>query len=218
MHTVAVISEKGGVGKTTIALSLGVAASRNGDSVAVFDVDPQSTASLWTDRRHNEMPAVVSTQAARLSMAIQKAKAHNVAFVVIDTPPRSGPEAVEAARVADLVVMPVEPHIFSLETLAKAATMLGMAGNPPAVIVINKAPAQGAEAALASDVIDTRGLVVCPVVLHHRALHRHATNRGLVAAEISADSKAAAETDALYNYVLQTLANRKGKKGNGHKG
>src|ERR1035438_7871888 len=51
MYVVAVIAEKGGVGKTTLALDLAVTASQKGHTVAVLDVDPQATASKWTDRR-----------------------------------------------------------------------------------------------------------------------------------------------------------------------
>ena len=204
MHTVAIISEKGGVGKTTLALCLAVAASRKGP-VALFDVDPQSTAGQWSDRRTAEMPVVISTQAARLGVAIQRAKTEGVGFVVIDTPPRSGNESVEAARHANLVLIPVEAHIFSLDTVAKAATMLKIAGDRRAVFVINKAPIQGSDTALAVDYIKDQGLDVCPVILHQRAAYRHASNHGLVAAEYAATSKAAVESLDFYRYVLKTL-------------
>src|ERR1035438_9891677 len=58
MYIIAVIAEKGGVGKTTLALDLAVTASQKGHTVAVLDVDPQATASKWTDRRDNERPWV----------------------------------------------------------------------------------------------------------------------------------------------------------------
>ena len=89
MATVAVIPEKGGVGKTTMALTLAVAAVGAGRKVAVFDHDPQATAAQWTDRRKNEFPLVVATPAAR-----------------------------------DLVLVPVEPHLYALETLPKLADVL----------------------------------------------------------------------------------------------
>jgi chromosome partitioning protein len=206
MDIVAVISEKGGVGKTTIALSLAVSASRKGNQVAVFDIDPQATASQWSDTRTTEMPVVVSMQAARLSASIQRAQAQGVGFVVIDTPPRSGSEAVEAARVANLVVIPVEAHIFSLDTVAKAATMLKLAGDKTrSFFVINKAPVQGNESALAVDYIKSQGMQVCPVILHHRAAHRHASNNGLVAAEFDHTGKAAIESLDLFRYVQKIL-------------
>lgn len=199
----AVIMEKGGVGKTTIALNLAVAALQNGRNAAVIDIDPQATASNWTDRRADEKPWVVPTLTARLGHAIEQAKRQGVDFIVVDTPPHAGSDAAEAARRADLVLVPVEPHLFTLETLPKLADVLKLAGNPPALFIINKAATQGTEAASAADYIKAQGFAVCPTVIHLRAAHRHATNVGKVANEYEPDSKAAHEVLELYNYTIQ---------------
>jgi chromosome partitioning protein len=205
MHKIAVVMEKGGVGKTTIALNLAVAAVQKGRLAAVIDVDQQATASKWTDRRSEEKPWVVPTLTARLPAAIKQAEAQGVDFLVIDTPPHSGTDAVEAARSADLVLIPVEPHLFTLETVPKLADLLKMAGDPPTLFVINKAAAQGTEAANAADYIKSQGFTVCPVVLHLRAAHRHATNVGKTAPEYDAAGKAAEEAIQLYVYTYKFL-------------
>lgn len=215
MYTVAVMSEKGGVGKTTIALDLAVTAIRRGKLAAVLDIDPQATASKWTDRRAAETPWVVPTHAVRLGAAIERAASQGVELVVIDTPPHSSTDAAEAARQADFVVIPVEPHVFALDTVAKAADLLKLAGAPPACFVVNKAPSQGSEADAALAYISGLGFIACPVVLHLRAAHRHASNAGKVAAEFEAASKAASESLELYNYVLKALQQRKGHNGKG---
>jgi len=105
MYIVAVIMEKGGVGKTTVALNLAVAAVQDGRNAAVIDIDQQATASNWTDRRTTEKPWVVPTLTARLSAAIEKAREQGIDFLVIDTPPHSGMDAAEAARRADVVLL-----------------------------------------------------------------------------------------------------------------
>ena len=145
MYKIAVISEKGGVGKTTIALDLAVTATREGHKVAVLDVDQQATASKWTDRRTEESPWVVPTHAARIGASIEQARAQGVDFIVIDTPPHSSTEAAEAARRADVVIVPVEPHMFALETLGKLADLIRIAGDAPYFVVVNKAPVQGGD-------------------------------------------------------------------------
>ena len=205
MDTIAVVAEKGGVGKTTLSLTLAVAAIQAGRRVAVIDIDPQSTAAKWTDRRENEFPWVVSTHAARLAAALDQARAQGVDFVVIDTPPHSGADAAEAARRADLVLVPVEPHLYTLETLPKLADLLKLAGSAPALFVLNKAAIQGKEAQYATDFIKAQGFAVCPVIVHLRAAHRHAGNIGQAAQEYEPQGKAADEALQLYTYTVQVL-------------
>lgn len=205
MDVVAVIAEKGGAGKTTLSLDLAVTAVQKGRKAAVLDVDPQATASKWTDRRTEELPWVVPTHAVRLAAAIDQAKAQGVDFIVIDTPPHSSTDAAEAARRADIVVSPVEPHLFGLETLSKLADLLRVAGDPPSFFVVNKAPTQGNEGANAVEYIKKQGFDVCPTIIYHRAPHRHATNLGKTAAEYEANSKAAQETLQLYVYTLKLI-------------
>ncbi len=205
MYIIAVVAEKGGAGKTTIALDLAVTATSKGHKVAVLDVDPQATASKWTDRRTGDDPWVVPTHAVRIAATIEQAKGQGVDFIVIDTPPHSSTEAAEAARRADIVVSPVEPHMFGLETVEKLTDLLKIAGNPSAFVVVNKAPTQGTEGANAVEYIRRQGFTVAPVILHLRAAHRHASNVGKVAAEFEADSKAAQESLQLYTYTLQLI-------------
>ena len=205
MYVIAVIAEKGGAGKTTLSLDLAVTAVQKGHKAAVFDVDPQATASKWTDRRRDEYPWVVPTHAVRLAAAINQARTQGVDFIVIDTPPHSATDAAEAARRADVVVSPVEPHLFALETVPKLADLLKVAGNPPAFFVINKAPTQGTEGANAVEYIEKQGFRVCPTIVYLRAAHRHASNVGKVAAEFEAESKAAQESLQVYTYTIKLV-------------
>jgi len=208
LQVVAVVAEKGGVGKTTLALTLAVAAVQAGRKVAVFDLDPQATAAQWTDRRTQEFPWVVATPATRLDAAIGNAKEQGVDFIVIDTPPHAGTDAVEAARRAHLVLVPVEPHLYTLETLPKLGDLLKLAGDTPALFVVSKAAIQGKEAQDAADYIAAQGFAVCPVTLYLRAAHRHAGNLGQTAQEYEPKSKAADESLQLYMYTTQLLTER----------
>lgn len=202
---IAIVMEKGGVGKTTISLNLAVAAVQKGRKAVVIDVDSQATASNWTDRRVEEHPWIVPTHAARIGAAINQAKKQGVDFIVIDTPPHSGTDAAEASRHADIVIVPVEPHMFTLETLPKLADLLKLAGNPQTLFVINKSPTQGTEGTNAADYIKAQGFSVCPAIMHLRAAHRHATNVGKVASEYDPDSKAAQEVRQVYMYTVELM-------------
>ena len=75
MKTIAIISQKGGAGKTTIAIHLAVAAEQRGVRTAVFDLDPQASATSWSDRRKNPVPAVVAAQPPRLVNLLRRGKA-----------------------------------------------------------------------------------------------------------------------------------------------
>lgn len=210
---VAVVAEKGGVGKTTLALSLAVAAVHAGRKVAVLDLDPQATAAQWTDRRKPEFPWVVATPASRLKAAIESAQAQHVDFLVIDTPPHAGTDAVEAARSADLVLVPMEPHLYSLETLPKISDLLRLAGEVPACFVLTKSSVQGREDEDAAAFISGQGFTVCPTTLHLRAAHRHAGNVGQTAQEYEPKSKAAEEAQQIYMYTRQLLTNKEKRHG-----
>jgi chromosome partitioning protein len=73
MKVLAIISQKGGVGKTTLATALGVCAEHEGKSTAVFDLDPQASAAFWKDTRKAETPAVIALPSARLGHMLKAA-------------------------------------------------------------------------------------------------------------------------------------------------
>lgn len=213
LDVVAVVAEKGGVGKTTLSLALAVAAVQAGRKVAVLDLDPQATAAQWTDRRTPEFPWVVATPATRLRAAIENAKGQGVDFLVVDTPPHAGTDAVEAARCADLVMVPMEPHLFSLETLPKLDNLLKLAGDVPATFVVSKCSVQGRESRDAAEFIKGQGFDVCPVTLHLRAAHRHAGNVGQTAQEYDPGGKAAEEAKQVYMYTIKLLTKKGARRG-----
>ena len=74
MDVIAIIAQKGGTGKTTLVLSMAVAAQRAGRTAAIIDLDPQASASNWGDRRKANRPAIVSAQPARLSKILEAAE------------------------------------------------------------------------------------------------------------------------------------------------
>jgi chromosome partitioning protein len=88
MLTVAVIAQKGGVGKTTLALHLAVEAAKAGP-VVIIDIDPQSSAAQWADSRMAKEPSVVACPPARLAVALQAARTKGAASPSSTARPRS---------------------------------------------------------------------------------------------------------------------------------
>jgi chromosome partitioning protein len=109
MKTIAIISQKGGAGKTTVAVHLAVAAERRGLNTALFDLDPQASAASWADKRGNAAPAVVPAQAARLPALLEQAAAQSAGLVIIDSAPNADAASLAAARAADLIFDPLPP-------------------------------------------------------------------------------------------------------------
>ena len=87
LYTISIIAQKGGSGKTTLALTLAVAVEQTSRTTVVLDTDSQATACKWSAWRAAETPLVLAVQPDRLQSALATAAAHGVDMVVIDTPP-----------------------------------------------------------------------------------------------------------------------------------
>lgn len=84
MKTIAIVSQKGGAGKTTLALHLATAAEAAGLPAAIIDLDPQASAAGWGDSRQGEAPVVVALPHTRLPQGLQAATDGGAELVVID--------------------------------------------------------------------------------------------------------------------------------------
>ena len=212
MDVVAIVAQKGGTGKTTLAVSLAVAAERAGSTVAVVDLDPQSSASNWGDRREADSPVVVSTQPARLGHVLDAARVQGADLLLIDTPPRAEQAAMAAVKAAELVLIPCRTAIYDLETVATTVELVRFAGNKPCAVVLNAVPPRGPKREQATGILVSMGLQVCPAAFGHRAAFDHASALGLNAQEYELRGKAANEIELVYKFVSKLL-NSLTKKG-----
>jgi chromosome partitioning protein len=140
MPTVAVISQKGGAGKTTLALHLAAAAEEDGRTALVIDLDPQATASQWAAWRKDAPPVVIDSAPPRLSSKIEQARGQGADFIVIDTPPHADSAASAAVEAADLVLIPCRPSAFDLAAVQTTASLVRMRGKPAFVIFTAGSP------------------------------------------------------------------------------
>jgi chromosome partitioning protein len=200
VKTVVVLSQKGGAGKTTLAVHLAVAAERDGKPAVIVDLDPQASASSWSDLRAAETPAVVSAQPARLQKVLDAARDNGVRLVVIDTAPHSESASLAAARAGDLLLIPCRPAILDLRSIHSTVDLARLA-NKPAAIVLNAVPPRGGLADDAESAVKGYGLPVVPVRVTQRATYVHALTVGQTAQEYEPDSKAAEEIAALYKWT-----------------
>ncbi|WP_346380558.1 AAA family ATPase [Acidithiobacillus sp.] len=205
MFTISLVGQKGGTGKTTVALGLAVAAARAGLETAIIDLDPQATATNWRDRREVESPAVVSAQASRLKQTLEAARAGGAQLVIIDTAGRNDDSALNAARHSDLVLVPTRANVVEIETLRAVADLLRIAGNPPARVVLNGLhPSATRTADEAREMVQgVFGLECAPVHLCHRQAYADAPVTGQAPQELDEDGKAGQELDRLYQFSIE---------------
>ena len=208
MQTVTLLAQKGGTGKTSLALALAVCAADAGQIAVILDVDPQATACNWHHRRrHADAPVVSHVQPTRLRHTCATAAAQGVDLAVIDTPARTEAAALEAARLADLVVIPCRPQIYDVETIPATQQLLALAGHPSAVVILNAVPSRGQRRVeQVRTAIARFGLPVCPFTVGHRAAVGDAAALGLTVTEFQPSSPAADEARQVARWIGHVLA------------
>jgi len=199
MQTIAIISQKGGVGKTTISTHLGVAGTLDGLGVAIADVDPQSSAEEWFDERKSAAPEVIGVKAKRLPKLIEAAQEDGLDLIVIDTPAGSGEDALEACKAADLVLIPVVPAFYDIAAAIKSWSLCETV-KKPAWIILSRCPIRSAVVDEARQLLVDKGMRVGPHLVYERVACKHSAVEGRTALEWT-DPKAAEEFKTLFSWV-----------------
>ena len=215
---IGVIGQKGGTGKTPTASNIAVLAAAHGWKPVILDVDPdQASATNWGSRRGDRRPLVevIPCLPARLKHTLAAVPEQGFDLVIVDTPGRqstisteavSGPDVKDPAKgCADLVIVPCRPILADTDTLPIVKRMIGLAGNPPAFVVITVAPTQGDRHKTTIELAQEHGFQVAPVVLFNRAAYGDGYNIGLSPTELEPKGKAAQELEALYTYISKFL-------------
>jgi len=125
----AVVNLKGGVGKSTLTVSLGIALWQEGRRVLLVDADPQGTLRTWAARaaaRDLEGPPVVAIEGRALRRDLPMV-AEGFDVVLVDTPPRLGLEARSAMMAADALLLPVTPGAADVWALEETLGVYGEA-------------------------------------------------------------------------------------------
>lgn len=203
MLTIAILSQKGGSGKTTLAVNLAVAAQRKKKDCVVIDVDPQASATAWGDSRDDESPIVISAQASRIEKILDDCRRHQADMVIIDTAPHAENAALVAARAADIVLIPCRPSVVDLRAISASANIAQLAGKD-AFVVLNQVPARGTLADEAAEALAHEGVSLAPVRLGSRIAYVHAFTAGKGVVEFEPRSIASSEIDQLYRFIKKT--------------
>ncbi len=200
MRTWAIIAQKGGQSKTTLATGFAVEAAREGAAVVILDADDrQGSALYWSERRALEDVMVKDSSVAGLPLHVTRGRASGkLDLIIIDTPANSKDIAMLAAEQADFVIIPVAPRGLDVHSVLQTVKQVQQAGTPFAVI-LTQVPHQGGEGEEARAGFAAKGIALFDTRLHFRKDYYRATPIGQTAAELEPDGKAAAELRAAYN-------------------
>jgi chromosome partitioning protein len=203
MKTIAIISQKGGSGKTTIAVHLAVCTVRAGKVAAIIDLDPQASAVEWQSRRQADTPEVITSTPERLASLLKQANENGADLAIIDTAPHSDHAATIAADLADVVLIPCRPAAFDIAAIGTTLNILKLTNaKERAVILLNAVPPRGSLTNEAEDGLSALAPVV-PIRMAHRAAYSHAVNDGRSVEEYDPHGKAAAEIRDLYKWIMK---------------
>ncbi|WP_082824113.1 ParA family protein [Crenobacter luteus] len=204
MRTIVVASQKGGVGKTTIAGHLGVMAEQSKEGpVALIDTDPQGSLASWWNERTSEAPLFARVEIGKLTEHLQALSKGGIKLAIIDTPPSVTEMIQQVLRIADLVLIPTRPSPHDLRAVGSTVELVENAGKRM-IFVINGAAPRARIAGEAAVALSQHG-TVAPVTLYQRTDFASSMIDGRTVQEIDPKGRSAEEIGQLWKYVSTQL-------------
>ena len=204
MKTIALISQKGGSGKTTLATSLATQGYIEGLKTLLIDLDPQGSSYKWGKRRTIPAPTVMTAQAVGLEQILEGAKEQGVDLVVIDTAPHSEKDARKACEVADLVLIPCRPSLHDLDAIEDTLNIAQLT-KTLAFVVLNavhpNSPKQFEDVKSALEMAYEPIKILTGFYISNRSEFVHSASEGLTANETEPGGKAAQEIQILFEML-----------------
>lgn len=202
-----VAQQKGGSGKTTLAVHLAVAlAQHSGEPIAILDVDPQGSLGTWFEAREDRLGEdntglefrTASGWGARRE-ARSLARSHG--YVIVDTPPKTDVDAKPAIDAADFVIVPVQPTPVDLWATSQTLE-LAAREDTPALLVLNRVPPRASLTGAMAEAIAASGYDTLAARLGNRTVFASAMGQGSSVTEAAPSSKAAREVGALIDELV----------------
>ena len=199
MKAITFVTQKGGSGKSTLCISLAVAAQESGKSVCILEMDRQATVSDWAERRGSDAPEVAQIDATQLDDIMARLRGSDFDYVFIDTPGVDSPGSLAAIRAADLCVIPCRPTPADLRAFKPTLAAIYRLEKRFA-FVLNQTPPRSYRVRDASDGLAVLG-VLPDVNIVMRNDHQDALGMGQGVTEFNPAGQAANEVRRLWTWI-----------------
>ncbi len=213
MRTIALVTQKGGSGKSTIASSLAVAALEAGERVFIIDMDPQASLLRWFKERQENDIAVESVAPAKLTAALTTLEKSGVTLVIIDTAGSDNTASVAAMKAADLCLIPCRPNAFDLWASENTRKLVRDMRKEYAFLLNQCPPAQqSARVEEGSKALEALGGLITPLI-GARVDYQEAARIGWGVTELNPSGMAAEEMRKLWASIKRRMAKSAATKG-----
>lgn len=205
---IAVLNQKGGSGKTTIATNLAHALKRDNYTVLLIDSDPQGSARDWNEASGGNIIPVVGLDRETLAKDLQ-AISQGYDWIVIDGAPQIAKLSAAAVKAADLVLIPVQPSPYDIWACADLVDIIAARrevtdGKPEAAFVISRAIKNTKLSGEINQALSDYGLPVLKASTTQRVVYPTTAAEGLTVFS-DPNSDAAREINTLKKEVLEVL-------------
>lgn len=204
VKTIAFAQQKGGVGKSTLAINTAVELSRRKHSVSLIDADQQGTVTKWKERRHAEQPTVINGDGVNLLSVLDDLESKGTDFALLDLPGRQSSLVNLGMQAADFIIIPARPLDVDVEASVETVRAARRLGKPYAfaLAIIQAGSSRTKEFA---ESLREKGQPVLPAFVATRMSFPDAIMEGLGVVEFEPKGKAAAEIVAFTNAVLESI-------------
>lgn len=206
MRIMALVTQKGGSGKSTLSASLAVEMQARGETVFLVDMDPQRSLATWARGRTDRRLAGAAVGPGQLAEVLASLAARGVTLAIIDTPASLSAASEAAMKAADLIVIPVRPTVFDIWSSEATWQRVRALGRDCAFVLNQCSSLQGSrrvrEGAAA---LEAMGGLLQPLVTA-RVEFQDAMQRGLGPTELDPNGPAAAEIRQLCDSIRRRMA------------
>lgn len=208
MHVIAVLNQKGGAGKTTIATHLARALQLDGADVLLVDSDPQGSARDWAAVREDHPLTVIGIDRPTIERDLKSVAKKD--FVVIDGAPQAADLAVSAIKAADFILIPVQPSPYDIWATAELVELVKTRievtdGKLKAAFVVSRAIKGTRIGAEISDALNDYGLPVLSARITQRVSYPSTAASGTTVLDTEPKGDAAHEVRRLAKEIIKIL-------------